>query len=414
MSIESDFNPDASPSLLGYIYQVNYALLMCLEKLSKVDEPYDHNISIEKLDDVGIDKNDEAITVAQVKLHRLSKSKNKVGNLTDKSSDFWGTVRIWVKLIQDGEVELGKADFVLITTQTYAKYSIADYLNETSNRAVSKEIDKAHKKMLSVCNDSPSKTIEKGCKAFQSLKKLEQKILLQSIYIITESEDIDVLNSKITTLCRQYVTADSKKQAFSESILGTWLMLTIEALQKNPTGVINLGTIQAHLDRLKGEYTDDNLPAEFINIFPETIDVDNDPRQFVQQLRHLKLTSQSSLKIAIVDYFRSVEQRTKWTNDGLLNPGELDNYDDRLIEKWEDLKSAIEDTECPSTDEEKRKAAAKLYHKCRTVGAIPIRQSFLEEYVAKGSYHMLSDDLKIEWLSNYRKSLETVNNEDTA
>ena len=414
MSSESDFNPDASPSLLGYIYQVNYALFMCLEKLRSVDEAYDYNISIEKLDDVGIDKKDEAITVGQVKFHDPSKPNKKVGNLTDKSSDLWGTLRIWVKLIKEGNAELGKTDFVLITTQTCTKYSIADYLNETSNRIVCKEIDSAHKNMLSICNDSPSQANKKGCEAFQSLKKAEQKVLLRSIYIITESEDIDVINSKISNLCRQYVSSDSKKEAFADSITGTWLKLTIEALKKDPTGVINLGTIQAHLDKLKGDYRDDNLPAEFMNGFPVTIDVDNDPRNFVKQLRLLKLPNQRSLKTAIIDYFRSMEQRTKWSVDGLLNPGELDNYDDRLIEKWGSLQSAIDDIECPSTDEEKRKAAIKLYHQCRTDGAISIRSGFLEEYVATGSYQMLSDDLKIGWLPDYQKSLEHLNDEDAA
>ncbi len=39
---------DATPSALGYIYQVRYALLLALKKISEADDPDDCFISIER------------------------------------------------------------------------------------------------------------------------------------------------------------------------------------------------------------------------------------------------------------------------------------------------------------------------------------------------------------------------------
>lgn len=49
-------NFDATYSLLGYIYQIRYGLLVSLEKMRDIDDPDDYFVSIESLDDIAFDK----------------------------------------------------------------------------------------------------------------------------------------------------------------------------------------------------------------------------------------------------------------------------------------------------------------------------------------------------------------------
>ena len=47
---------DATRSLLGYIYQIRYGLLVSLKKMREVDDPDDYFVSIETIDDIAFDK----------------------------------------------------------------------------------------------------------------------------------------------------------------------------------------------------------------------------------------------------------------------------------------------------------------------------------------------------------------------
>ncbi len=66
MAKKSQF--DASASLLGYLYQVRYGLYLALKKLPEVDDPEQYHISIEKLGDIGFDKEGTATELLQTKI----------------------------------------------------------------------------------------------------------------------------------------------------------------------------------------------------------------------------------------------------------------------------------------------------------------------------------------------------------
>ena len=69
---------NASASMLGYLYQIRYGLFLSLKKLSEIADPEQFNISIEKFDDVGFDKEGTPEELLQTKFH------GKPGNLTRK------------------------------------------------------------------------------------------------------------------------------------------------------------------------------------------------------------------------------------------------------------------------------------------------------------------------------------------
>lgn len=59
----------------------------------------------------------------------------------------------------------------------------------------------------------------------------------------------------------------------------------MEALSRTPSGVINLGVLQELVENIRPEYALSNLPAEYVNALPDAMDVDNDMRIFVKQMR---------------------------------------------------------------------------------------------------------------------------------
>ncbi|RPH15223.1 MAG: hypothetical protein CBB67_018100 [Alteromonadaceae bacterium TMED7] len=391
---------DASASMLGYIYQIRFALYLSLKKLSDLADPEQFNISIEKLDDIAFDNDGSPEELLQTKFH------GDEGNLTDRSPDIWKTIRVWVESIKSGEISLGNVILSLVTTQAVSKDSLASLLGGGPER----DIDEAQKMMTGICEET-NQTNEKGYKAFKSLSVAEKNSLLSAIYVVGKSEDLIKIRENMKPIARQSVPVQAV-DAFLDRIEGNWFKWVVEALSKTPSGVINLGVLQELVENIRPEYALTNLPAEYVDALPDAMDVDNDMRIFVKQMR-LFNAPKKLIELAITNYYRAFEQRNKWAGDGLLNPGELSGFDRKLFEKWYEQQAFMEMQESLDTEDAKRAYSAKLFQYCQQQGVVPIRPDFVEEYLSKGSYQMLSDNLRIGWHPDYEQ-LGDARNEDVA
>ena len=311
---------DASASMLGYIYQIRFALYLSLKKLSDLADPEQFNVSIEKLDDIAFDNDGSPEELLQTKFH------GDEGNLTDRSPDLWKTIRVWVESIKSGEISLGNVILSLVTTQTVSKDSLASLLGGGPER----DIDEAQKMMTGICEET-NQTNEKGYKAFKSLSVAEKNSLLSAIYVVGKSEDLIKIRENMKPIARQSVPVQAV-DAFLDRIEGNWFKWVVEALCKTPSGVINLGVLQELVENIRPEYALTNLPAEYVDALPDAMDVDNDMRIFVKQMR-LFNAPKKLIELAITNYYRAFEQRNKWAGDGLLNPGKLSGFDRKLFEK---------------------------------------------------------------------------------
>jgi C-terminal domain 7 of the ABC-three component (ABC-3C) systems len=399
MTAKSKF--DASASMLGYLYQVRYGLYLSLKKLLDVDEPEQFNVSIEKLDDIGFDEEGTATELLQTKFHC------EPGNLTNRSPDIWKTIRVWVESIRNGDIELGRVSFTLVTTQTLPDDTVAYYLGIGQGRNTSKAIE-----IMTDISVEDNAINAKGYVAFQSLNGVERQAFVDSIYVVGKSDDLLQIRTKINRYGRQSVSSE-KVEAFVDRLEGVWFKWCVDQLSQNPSGIINLGAVQDLIDKLRPEYTQTNLPTEFADELPDVIDLDSDLRIFVQQLR-LFNAPKIMIEQAVIYYYRAFEQRTKWSTDGLLNPGELGKYDRKLQEQWKDQQAYLEAIEDIEKEQGKRKFSVELYHHCLQNGVVPIRCDFTEAYVSKGSYQILADQLKIGWHPDYLTSLGDSSNEGVA
>jgi hypothetical protein len=387
--------------MLGYLYQVRYGLYLSLKKLPDVDDPEQYNVSIEKLDDIAFDQGDSAAELLQTKFH------SKPGNLTNRSTDIWKTIRVWVESIQGGQIELGKVILTLVTTQALPEDTVAFYLGISQKRNTGKALEL----MLKISGEE-NEANAKGYSAFQSLSDAEKHVLVDSIYVVGNSDNLQQIRSRIVRSCRLSVPSESV-EAFVNRLEGVWFTWCVEKLSQTPTGIVNLGLLEDLIDKLRPEYTHTNLPAEFTDELPDAIDLDSDSRVFIQQL-HLFNAPKKMIEQAIIYYYRAYEQRIKWSVDGLLQPGELSKFDRKLHEKWKDQQAFLEIMEDIATEEGKRRFSAQLYQHCLHNGVVPIRRDFIESYIAKGSYQILSDQLKIGWHPDYLEQLGDASNEDVA
>lgn len=181
---------DASPSALGYIYQVRYALFATLKKIQELDDPDKHSVIIEKIDDISFHNDGSPKELLQTK-HRASNT-----NLTDKSPDIWKTIRIWSELILSGEIDLYSNSFFLVTTQVARVKSLASYLSYDNQY---RNIPAALKRVNDICSQKVGKEIQKGTDAFKRLSDSQKMTLLNRIEIIPLSKDITEIGQNLKT-----------------------------------------------------------------------------------------------------------------------------------------------------------------------------------------------------------------------
>lgn len=86
----------------------------------------------------------------------------------------------------------------------------------------------------------------------------------------------------------------------------------------------------------------------------------------------------------------------------------------RLKDEWENQSSLVEMAHDFSQEQQKMASGQALYAVCQGVSAFPIRQEFKSAYVARGSYHTLSDNKAIGWHTDYLDLLEPVNDQGAA
>jgi len=93
----------------------------------------------------------------------------------------------------------------------------------------------------------------------------------------------------------------------------------------------------------------------------------------------------------------------------LLLVGDLDRYEDRLVEEWDILFQQMRDELGDLASEEAKKQAAQTLYKWVETGMHhPIRQGVTEPVVARGTYQMLADCQKAGWHPEFVERLRQL------
>ena len=391
----TDFS--AKEPSLGYFYQIKYALLILLTHSRELDNP---KIRIENLDDIEIE-DVNTLHLLQTKLH----IKNKA-NLTDASVDFWKTIRIWSEHINNNLIDLDTTIFNLITTEEIPTTSLL--FKFKSNITLDSEVLDIIKSLDKISVESSNKTNGKAYLAYQSLSVENKKNLIKRIRILDNSIGIIEIDNKIKKELI-YSTYPSSLDAFLEILDGWWFAKSIENLTSQ-IDFISSSELQLKIANISESFQADNLP----NHFPVQLEITDEDveslkeRTFLKQLELIKIQSNSkTLKRAISDFRRAFEQRSKWLRLHILNPDEEEQYDVKLYDYWKNIFDIMCDESEEKDIDELIELGKGFYIEqfAKSCPQIKIREKFNEDFLTRGSYHMLADSKKIGWHPNYEKDI---------
>ncbi|WP_304066944.1 ABC-three component system protein [Pedobacter glucosidilyticus] len=377
-------NFSAKEPSLGYYYQLRLGLYLILKS-----QKSNAIIKIESLDDIVVDNLDN-MDLFQTKLHI-----NSVANLTDSSSDFWKTIRVWSENIINGYVDEKSTLFTLMTT---AKIGDNSFIQDLKPELVIRDSGKILKAMLKVTEESTSQTNAAGYSSFNQLTENQQIDLINNITVIDQTLSIDEsLKSLHSEL--KYSTHPKKLESLIERLEGWWFQKCIIMLQGN-IDYISQEEVRIKIAGINDTLKEDNLPDDFgnpIEIDEESLENYQD-RLFVSQLKLVAVKS-NVLRNAINDFHRAFKQRSKWLREELTSINDEEAFERKLEDHWNNIFSLMKD-DCEGMDKAVLQKVGYDFYKKFYVEQVPpikIRERFTSEYLTRGSCHMLADIKKIGW-----------------
>lgn len=377
---------DASSSLLGYLYQCRYALLVAIAEAKKSPAL---SVSIERFDDVAFEDDDTAISRIQTKHHSTA------GDLSDKSSDLWKTLRIWSEAIKTDPSLPFKTKFVIITTGTAPEQSAC--ANLRSERSLDK-LNNALAALIKAASTSKNAATKIARDSFLSLSPIDQSNLVNAIYIFDRSPNISDARSEIEDLLS--LTAPQEHVGtLVNNLEGWWFTRIIESLVLPDAQPIPLVQLRGKIDELRENFQRSGLPIddfEFETPTSEAILADN--RLFVQQLKAIALT-EKTIGYSVRDFYRASAQRSRWARENLLLDGETAKYDRELVDRWQRCFQAEIDNESPQDPADRQKCGRNIFHKLNQ-SQVSLRNRS-EIWLTTGSYQILADHLRIGWHPDY-------------
>lgn len=394
----------AAGPALGYLAQIDYALLAALERM---DDEDDFTVSIETLDDIVFHhaETDDATEKWQSK-HTIDGARS----LSDSSVDLWKTLGNWIAEPGDARTRL-----VLLAVATAG--DAAALLREGPGR----DVPAAQQRLERIARESTNAASATYRAAFLALSPPQRTALLQRVEVIDGAATATEIQPALERAVRKSVKAQ-RRTALVDRLRGWWHKRTIallDAVARGEADRIGAAELEAELHEIAETLRDENLPIDFLDMAePTDKEVSESDRIFVAQLRLVALSSER-LRKCIYDHNRAFAQRSRWQRDELLEVGELGRYDRELKEAWERyfLPVGEDDGEDLGADAIRRQARGRFAELDRSDLA-PIRRDVRQGWVARGSLHVIADRLEIgwhpQWLAHLRDRLGEVQDERSA
>lgn len=386
----------AGKQSLGYSYQSRLALLRLLQL------PEEIAVLIEKDDDLDFLEIDGKKSLASLK-HKAVDDR-----LTDLSPDFWKSVRIWlVRYKRDGRSS-SSLRFFLFTTSVVSDSSFLTNLRQTERCTLPMLLNFVEEAL-----STTESTVILPVKAeFEELEEEEKQDFLSRIVIFDRSPRIEDVPSIIFDQHMRTVRREFRQPVY-ERLEGWWNDQVIKLMTGVRKSEIFGQEVSDKLSSICDEYKSDNLPIDFRGKTPEGgIDPNKDPRLFVAQLREIGV-SPNRIQSAIPDYYRAFEQRSSWARENVLVEGEVEEYEDRLIDEWGRYRDVIFEELDENSAEHVMQGAGRDLYKWAELNTdhLRIRARVSEAYVVRGNFHILANAKpkpKVHWHPRFLDRIDRI------
>jgi len=384
MSVAEGYRFSAAGSALGYLAQIEYALLIALQRMDTEDSL---RLSLETVDDIVFEVQGQPQELWQTKHHI-----ERQGSLGDASPDLWKTLHNWIETSDD------RSACFVYSTATPKPGTAASLLGPARS---SEDVFGARERLDVVARAAGNAASTNYYAKYLSLTDGQRVTLLDRVVVLGAAAPGERITEQLIAAVRK-TTVQQRRKPLVDRLRGWWhgrAMVHLSRITRGEADWIDIREIEDQLHLIAQALRDDNLPLDYDNEPEPTSDeVIGDDRVFVEQLQII-LLHHERIRQAVYDHNRAFLQRSRWQREQLLAIGELDSYDRRLMEEWKRAFLPLEEPdECAViSDDEKRRFARSTYVRLQERTLPEIRADVRSGYIPIGSLHILADRLQIGW-----------------
>lgn len=385
----------AAPTLAGFQWQLRQALLM----LFRLD--FGEAVEIEVHDDVSVvNLEGDLLTAVQAKHDLTGKT------LTEKTTDWWKTLRAWISLVEQEELQQNTA-LVLVTPKSLSrKLAFLGSRTATATESDERALDGLRKLLDGIAKAGTNTKLKPYYIAWSSMSQAKKLALLKRIRIDAYAKRLADVHKQINKALRHAFLQEEKLVNYADEVVGWFTRIVDERL--TTTGCrVTYEELHEYLMTLHERRYPSPPPQEPTETpIPELADERSEDPTYLRQMDLLEATDEE-LYDAVRKYHRARSARDEWINDTLIAREQLGHFDQDLQDQWKNVHRSKSRPLAKKRkgDESLVDAGWQIHDKCMEYRA-PVGNYQAQTYLANGTYHILADEPRVGWHPRFRELLE--------
>ncbi|MBO6515449.1 MAG: hypothetical protein JJ975_02765 [Bacteroidia bacterium] len=400
----------ASGQAAGYLFQPDRALYW----LSNCEKGA--TVGVETADDVTV-VNDKGETVIR------EQDKNSVQAdgvpIKDRSNDLWNTLYIWVKALESGEFKTENVGLFFATNKPIPEDALVKKIAEADNSLVDDIISR-----LKTAGQDPPLGIAEKVKYVLSKENFVKELV--PIIQLSDNNTPGNLDDKIIN--QLHLPTETAYEILNE--LKGWIHSAITTLwNEGKPGVLSREAFDNYLNQSRyianSRKVRERVKRLVLDNIEETKKSGAKQGIFVKQIE--AISDDEFLAIdAIDDYLCADVERTRLIVAGEITGADFDDFDDKCEERWKEvtrrnirtdkINSILSDRTLTQEQKEQklRDLGFEIYDQtCSGYNGVLAGYTTTESYLTKGTYHMMSDSLKLGWHPQWKEMFNPVTTDES-
>lgn len=411
---------DATDSVLGFLYQGQYALLL----LWSAGE--DDAVSVETQDDVVLEGTD-------VTLHQLKHSQGTPPDLRITNAGVWRTLRIWVDHLRAEDrsapevLSEGRGTrFCFVTVAAVAIDDPLSLVREGATRtpnsdsvvvaaltAEAERVEAARAAARASGDPEPHGDRARGCATFLALPPQSRALLVRRMTILDGQIRITDVADRVAGLLKDYVRKEHRNSV-TDRLISWWdRQVALALMSKRPRRIAKAELTGAIHDFIS-EQRSTTLPDLFSLRRPDDEDLTAERGGNIERQIKWVRGGDSRVVLALVARWRARAQRRAWTEYDVSITSDLNEFDDRLREAWAERHGPLRD-DCIGLPEDEvcSRGLGLLEWAFFTAPqqVPPPRPEWNRPFYAQGMLQQFADDLEVGWHPEYLSLLASDSEE---
>lgn len=355
-------------------------------------------VSLEVFEDVGVELADGTKVAIQIK------STSGDNPVADRAVDLWKTFANWVEAAERGELNPESTKFEIFVSVPKSGNVVNSFHEATTIDQARQALEQSRQLLWGNPPLFPLKaSVADGLRPYATrVLEADPELVSQIIRSFELTSGTGSSYDDLSELlARGFVPAELVDDTLKFA-LGWVKKETDQLIEKKRPAVLTFDQLHFEITAFVRAHDRRTVLRSSAGM-PSNADIEADLgiKVYVAQLELIGCDEEKKIQ-AVTDFLRSSVDRTKWSALGWIVESSLDDFEQRLLRAWDNIRSK---TDIALKDASEIQRGASLYSEC-CLFQVTMDGLQIPYYFVPGSFHLLADALTVGWHPNYKALLK--------